>query len=36
MAYKSFNSAHRWQAFGEKPVISILCTGVGCYTHQRR
>ncbi|MBI5779915.1 MAG: hypothetical protein HZA49_10760 [Planctomycetes bacterium] len=30
MAYKSFKSKQRWEAFGDKPVISILSTGLIC------
>ncbi|MBI4711830.1 MAG: hypothetical protein HY762_00765 [Planctomycetes bacterium] len=29
MAYKSFKG--KWQAFGEKPIISILSTGLICF-----
>jgi len=31
MAYKSFKSKQRWEAFGDKPVISILSTGLICF-----
>ena len=29
MAYKSFKG--KWQAFGDKPIISILSTGLICF-----
>ena len=31
MAYKSFKGKRKWQVFGDKPIISILSTGLICF-----